>query len=144
MNCDFGLGATNKRFPMRHADRDRFKRRFKRHTGLTVAAQAPRLRSQPRQKSALEQKFHRLAEEWRKETRVLSSVTKMSTHPAYQRIIAIGPGVIRLILRDLQQTRDHWLWALYVLSEEDPAPTDADFDRAVDAWLTWGEERGYL
>src|ERR1043166_3767074 len=117
MNHDFGLGATNKRFPMRHADRDRLRRRLKRHSGVTVAAQAPRRRSQPRQKSALEQKFHRLAEEWRKETGFLSSVTKMCMHPAYQKIIAIGPGVIPLILRDLQQTRDHWLWALYVLSE---------------------------
>jgi hypothetical protein len=144
MNFDIGLGATNKRFPMCHADRRQFIRTFKGQSGQTVAAQAPKHRPRPGQKSTLEQKFHRLAEEWRKETRLLSSITKMSIHPAYQKIIAIGPAAIPLILRDLQRTRDHWLWALYVLSEEDPAPADADFDNAVDAWLKWGRDRGFI
>jgi len=38
----------------------------------------------------------------------------------------------------------HWLWALYVITEEDPAPEGATFDEAVEAWLGWGQQRGYL
>jgi hypothetical protein len=144
VNWNSGLGASAKRFPMMYVGRGQRKGRSKRNSDVTVAAHPFRHRSESQQKSALEQKFCRLAEEWRKETRLLSSVTKMSMHPAYQKIIAIGPGAIPLILRDLQRTRDHWLWALYVLSEEDPAPADSDFGQAVDAWLSWGRERGFI
>jgi hypothetical protein len=90
----------------------------------------------------LEIEFRALTERWHSDTRYWSSVTKMAMHPAYQRIIALGEEVIPLILNDLRSTRGHWLWALYVLSGfEDPAPQDATFDEAVDAWLTWGALR---
>lgn len=93
----------------------------------------------------LEQEFNALADRWHRETRLLSSVSKMAMHPAYQGIIALGRSVIPFVLRDLKKTRDHWLWALYVLSRfHDPAPPDATFDEAVDAWLAWGKEQGYL
>ena len=93
----------------------------------------------------LEQEFSELAERWHKETRLMSSVSKMAMHPAYQGIIALGRSVIPLILQDLKKTRDHWLWALYVLNRfNDPAPPDATFDEAVDAWLAWGKEEGHL
>ena len=92
----------------------------------------------------LEPTFRQLAETWRTETRYSSSAAKMAMHPAYQRIIAMGTPAIPLILRDLQQTRGHWLWALYILSGfEDPAPEGATFNEAVDAWLEWGKREGY-
>jgi|SRR5215469_5452601 len=92
----------------------------------------------------VEQKFNRLAEEWHRETRLVSSASRMAMHPAYQQIIGMGPAVIPLILRDLAITRDHWLRALYSLSGQDPAPAAANFDQAVDAWLAWGREQGHL
>src|SRR5215468_10244446 len=80
----------------------------------------------------LEVEFRALATHWHKETRYWSSISRMSMHPAYQRIIALGDDVIPLILRDLKQTRSHWLWALYVLSGfYDPSPENASFDEAV-------------
>src|SRR5947207_8235307 len=38
----------------------------------------------------LERKFRRLADQWLKETEHVSSITKASMHPAYQRIIGMG------------------------------------------------------
>lgn len=98
----------------------------------------------PEEDTALEQKFQRLAEQWRRETRYVSSIIKRSMHPAYQKIIGMGLAALPFILRDLEQTRDHWLWALYVITEEDPAPEEATFDEVVEAWLDWGQQRGYL
>lgn len=39
--------------------------------------------------SDLESIFLQLAEQWRRETGMMSLVTKMSMHPAYQRIIGL-------------------------------------------------------
>ncbi len=95
--------------------------------------------------TSLERDFNILAARWQRETRYLSSASKMAMHPAYQRIISLGQRVIPLILRDLQQTRGHWLWALYVLSEfQDPAPEGATFEEAVEAWLHWGRTQGLV
>jgi hypothetical protein len=112
------------------------------NNSMNVTAALPNVPTLSR--AELEQKFNRLATEWHKATRMMSSVTKMAMHPAYQKIIAMGLPVMPLILRDLEQTRDHWLWALHVLTEEDPAPENASFDQAVDAWLEWGKQRGFL
>ena len=92
----------------------------------------------------LEQKFRRLADQWRRETRYVSSLSKMSMHPAYQKIIGMGEEVVPLILHEMQETGGHWLWALHVITEEDPAPLNATFDEAVQAWLRWGRREGLI
>jgi hypothetical protein len=52
---------------------------------------------------SVEQKFQRLAATWRTETGHLSSVTNMFNHPAYQKIIGLGPEVLPSLFRDLQR-----------------------------------------
>jgi hypothetical protein len=94
--------------------------------------------------SLLELEFRELVKKWRKETQHISSVKKMIKHPAYQRIIEMGQEVLPLLLRELNSHRDHWLVALNAITGEDPAPEDATFTEAVDAWLAWGREKGYL
>jgi hypothetical protein len=88
--------------------------------------------------------FKALAEEWRRDTRHVSSITKKVMHPAYQRIMAMGEAALPLILQDLQATRSHWLWALHYITRKDPADPAANFHQAVDAWLRWGRENGLL
>lgn len=92
----------------------------------------------------LEEQFRSLAETWRRETRHLSSVTKMITHPAYLRILGLGPSAVPLLLQELQTRPDHWLIALKATTGEDPAPEGSTFPEAVQAWLEWGRSRGYL
>jgi len=96
--------------------------------------------------SALETTFQSLAERWRSDTRILSSVTAKAMHPDYQRIIGMGPAAVPLILRELQRRLDHWFWALKSITGEDPvAPEDAgDIERMKEAWLRFGQERSYL
>ena len=90
--------------------------------------------------------FHDLAERWRNETALLSSVTGMALHPAYQRIIGMGPAALPLILRELEQKPDHWFWALTAITGEDPVrPEDAgDVEKMSQDWLAFGRARGYL
>jgi hypothetical protein len=88
--------------------------------------------------------FQQLAEQWRSETEYVSSLSKMVLHPAYQRIIGLGKPAVPLILSELQKRSDHWLWALHAITGESPAPPDATFREAAQAWLDWGREKGYL
>ncbi|MGL4550093.1 MAG: hypothetical protein ACRC33_02805, partial [Gemmataceae bacterium] len=91
----------------------------------------------PKQFEAL---FAKLAEEWRRETRYLSSTTAIATHPSYQRIIGLGPQAVPLILAEMQKQPGHWFWALAALTGENPVqPADQGRVPAMtDAWLRWG------
>jgi len=95
------------------------------------------------QPSAVEAKFARLAAEWKADNRVVSSGTRRILHPAYQRIIGLGPEVIPLLLMDLP---NDWFYALLVITDEDPvSPADQGNRRAMtDAWRQWGRTRGYI
>jgi hypothetical protein len=98
------------------------------------------------QPSEAEQLFARLVEQWREETAVFSSITQKVLHPAYQRIIGLGPAALPLIFRELERRPAHWFWALRAITGEDPVrPEDAgDLGKMAHAWLNFARERGYL
>lgn len=96
------------------------------------------------QRDDLQEAFEQLRETWSLETAPLSSPKEIALHDAYQRIIGLGPSVIPLILRQLQQEVDHWFWALRALTGADPAVGINSMDRAAEAWLRWGVEEGYI
>lgn len=95
-------------------------------------------------KSVNPAEFKTLADQWRRETRHVSSVMKIVMHPAYQRIMTMGEASLPLIFKDLQATRSHWLWALHYITGKDPATVDDNYNQAVDAWLQWGRKNGHL
>jgi hypothetical protein len=99
----------------------------------------------PEQREALEERFRRLAAVWRAETAYVSSSTELVAHPAFQEIVGMGPAVIPLLLRELENRTGHWHRALRRITGVDPvAPADrGNIDRAADAWLRWGKEQGY-
>lgn len=94
----------------------------------------------------IEQLFARLTREWEEATRFISSMTEMATHPAYQRIIGLGPAALPLIFRELRRNPDHWFWALKAITGEDPVPpaTRGNLGGMTEAWLQWGTERGFV
>jgi hypothetical protein len=89
--------------------------------------------------------FDRLARQWTEETQVLSSVTRMIDHPAYQAIIAMGERAIRPILRDLQRGPALWGPALHAITGARPvAATDAGrVARVAEAWIAWARANDY-
>jgi hypothetical protein len=92
----------------------------------------------------LEVRFRKLAEQWRRQTKFRSAIEDKAIHPAYQSIIAMGPQVIPLVLRDLRDSRGHWFWALHYLAGKDMAEGSTTIDQARDTWLRWGEDNGYI
>jgi hypothetical protein len=85
-----------------------------------------------------------LVTEWKQATRYTSSMSDLATHPAYQRIIGLGPAALPLILRELRRAPDHWFWALKAITGEDPVPSTArgNLSEMTKVWLRWAAERG--
>ncbi|HEV7394906.1 MAG TPA: hypothetical protein VGN86_00230 [Pyrinomonadaceae bacterium] len=95
---------------------------------------------------SIELKFQSLAEQWRKDTAHLSSITKQVIHPSYQRIIGLGPAVLPILLSEAARQSGYWFWALNAIAGEDPVdPSDlGNVQKMSEAWLRWGKQRGVI
>lgn len=94
----------------------------------------------------IEEQFRRLLDRWRAETVHLSSSTRLTGHPAYQAIIALGPPVLPSLFRELERRRDgHLSKALTAITGTHPVAAEdrGRIERIAEAWLKWGRENGY-
>jgi hypothetical protein len=58
----------------------------------------------------------------------------------------MGPAVVPLLLRDLEENRTHWFCALREITGANPIPGPAagNITQMVEAWLQWARKNGYL
>jgi hypothetical protein len=103
-------------------------------------------RSQIQNDPDLECRFRELVIRWQAEVAPLSSTTARVQHHSYREIITLGPAVVPLLLRELEQRPNHWFAALRSLTGADPvAPSDrGKIGPMTEAWIKWGKEHGYL
>lgn len=94
----------------------------------------------------LAERFAALANDWRRETAVQSSVENIVMHPAYQQIIGMGPGALPLIMQELRKSPEHWFWALWAISGENPVPPEhtGKVELMAKDWLEFGRARGWI
>jgi hypothetical protein len=95
---------------------------------------------------SIAEKFKEQADKWESETAFLSATPMRVLHASYQSIMAMGPEVVPLLLRDLQETRRHWFWALRHLTNADPV-TEKDkgnVDKMIATWVEWGRREGKI
>jgi hypothetical protein len=99
---------------------------------------------------SLAEEFIYLADLWRNETENVSSMTRVISHSAYQRIIELGkrdrPAVIGLILSDLSKRRGYWAVALQAISGENPVRSNhiGNPAKVREDWLQWGKRNGFV
>jgi hypothetical protein len=94
-----------------------------------------------------ERRFKRLVSDWKHQRNEYSSDPReLAMCPAYQKIIAMGPEVIPLVLNELRRTPDHWFWALDMLTDANPIRPEhgGNFGEMVDDWLRWGRDNGFI
>jgi hypothetical protein len=93
----------------------------------------------------LDETFQKLASTWLAETAHISSTTDLVAHPAFQEIVRMGPAVIPLLLRELENRPGHWHRALQQITGVDPvlAADRGNIRKAREAWLRWAKEQGY-
>ena len=90
--------------------------------------------------------FNALAQAWKSEMILSSSLSKVAMNESYQRIIGFGPKALRHIFRDLRDHGGPWFWALRALTGEDPVPPEhrGNMQSMTEDWLNWGSQHGYL
>ncbi len=93
---------------------------------------------------SLADRFQRLRDEWKEQSRYLSNATQMAMLRPYQQIIGMGPPVVPLILEELRREPDLWFWALEAITNEQPVPPEAvgQVEMSATAWLEWGRQEG--
>jgi hypothetical protein len=92
-----------------------------------------------------QKQFSELADKWESETGFYSSPTKRFSHPAYKTIMDMGTIAVPMILNRMKRKPDDWFWALkHLAGDYDAAAGIDNFDGAVNAWLEWGRQRGYV
>lgn len=96
--------------------------------------------------TTLEERFRRLATEWKDQARYLSNSARMAMLQPYQRIIGMGMPVVPLILEELRRQPHHWFWALEAITEQNPVPPEAlgKIQEMADAWIQWGVQQGLI
>ena len=94
----------------------------------------------------LHREFLALAAQWREETAGYSVITHKVAHPAYLRIIGMGPVAAPWILRELEEHGGHWYVALRSITGANPVPHEdrGRIPKMRAAWLTWAREEGWL
>jgi hypothetical protein len=95
-------------------------------------------------KQQVETHFVRLAAEWKRETRLSSSITEKLLHPAYLKIISLGELAVNSILREMLSEYGHWHTALTAITWENPTEPNMDSQEVREAWLKWGVENHHL
>jgi len=107
----------------------------------TIPVQTPSRVPPP---ETVEQQFRRLEAQWTTDTQFLSNPRLITEHPAFREIIALGPEVLPLMLRDLEAQPSLWVWALPEITGENPveAGDGGNIRKMSDAWLQWGRAKG--
>jgi hypothetical protein len=94
----------------------------------------------------LEQRFHKLANEWSREVGSISSINDITAHPKYREITRLGWDAVPLMLRDLQTNKRFWFPALYEITKIRPFDSSdaGKSKRMTEAWIAWGKRKGLI
>jgi hypothetical protein len=92
------------------------------------------------------EKFTRLANRWREETRALSSDSDIVANFAYHQIMGMGERALPLIFEEMEAHGGRWFWALRAITGENPIrPEDrGNVRRMTEAWLEWARRYEYV
>lgn len=88
----------------------------------------------------VEAAFAALLAEWN-EVEFALSAEQLIEHPAYQRIVGLGPPALPLTLLELRDRPAFWLWALRAIAGTDVAEDATSFEAARQRWLEWGAKK---
>jgi hypothetical protein len=93
-----------------------------------------------------QERFRRLAADWKEKSRHMSNTAQMAMLIPYQKIIGMGVAAIPLILEELRREPDQWFWALEAIADENPVTPEAAgrVRLMAQAWVEWGKQNGYV
>ena len=93
----------------------------------------------------IEDRFEKMATEWKRETVLLSSPSQICAHPIFSRLVAFGERAAPWVLERIAEDASPWFLLLkqIVVSPPDLKQAEGDIKKVRKIWLKWGKERGY-
>ncbi len=96
--------------------------------------------------NGLKSSFEKYRNQWVSETIFLSDPSRMFRNDAYRSVIYLGADVMPILISDMQETGNHWFYALEEISGENPI---AEANRGnvhlmINDWLDWGIAKGIV
>lgn len=90
--------------------------------------------------------FRELADQWERETVLLSNSAQAAAHPAHRQIVSMGEPVVPLILERMRLQGGHWFHALAEITGAAPVASGERGNIAAmqQAWLDWGVRNGLV
>lgn len=90
--------------------------------------------------------FNDLSSKWKKETAAYSTTLHITRNDNYLDIIGMGQDAVPLILKDLQESPDHWFVALKAITKENPVRKEhlGNIDKMSQDWIDWGKKKKLL
>ncbi|MEL6351574.1 MAG: hypothetical protein AAFR58_07405 [Cyanobacteria bacterium J06627_28] len=72
-------------------------------------------------------------------------MSRKSSHPVYQQVIAIGSQSLPFLLKELDRNPSHYFAALQAITGKTPTKTEhrGRIRFMAKDWLGWGRDRGY-
>lgn len=87
--------------------------------------------------------FELLRAQWIAATAHHSDADLVVNHPAYRRIIGLGPAVVPYLIEDMKRTNEHWFVALESITGERPTSEAmaGKIEPMVRCWVEWFEKK---
>lgn len=91
------------------------------------------------ERSRVRQAFEEYSRNLKEQTRFSSRLADMFENPFHQKIIDLGKAVVPILIRELETDPDHWFYALYCITGENPIPDGhaGDLKAMTSDWLEW-------
>jgi hypothetical protein len=99
----------------------------------------------PADEGNIRQLFEDLKARWEKDMEGVSNYARMTSHPAYLRIIGQGSAILPSIFEDLDAGGGPWFVALAAITGENPVKPKHRTNSSLmrQDWLQWGKAHGY-
>lgn len=78
--------------------------------------------------------FDEYLADWQRDTRFLSSVTAVTTHPSFRRIVSMGGNAVPYIWEEIERKPSNLVWALNAIFHK-KIGQDATVTEACKLWI---------
>ncbi len=94
----------------------------------------------------IEQRFYRLANQWKARIGGISDPQDLRALPAFAELVQLGIPAVSLVIRELDSEPSYWFEVLADIAGEDPTPPEhaGDVGQMILAWKRWAGARNLL
>ena len=81
---------------------------------------------------------------WKRETGALSLTSQKVSHPSYLQMVGFGAKALPFLFKTIQKSPSQLILAIQAITKENPVKPGSSISEAIDSWLNWARENGYV